>query len=215
LGDKLVAQLVDAGLVATYGDLYRLRIEDLEVLERMGRRSAEKLVAQIEASKERGLARLLNALSIRHVGETVAEVLAAQFGDVDRLSAALLDDLHETPEIGDIIAKSVYDFLHSEYGRAVIEDLRQLGVAMSAPSSHAAVDARLAGKTFVVTGTLARRSRDEMHELIKWHGGKVSSSVSAKTHFVIAGEEAGSKLAKAKSLGVPVISEDDFDAMLE
>jgi DNA ligase (NAD+) len=195
--------------------LYRLRIEDLEALERMGRRSAEKLVAQIEASKDRGLARLLNGLSIRHVGETVAEVLAAQFRDIDRLSAASLDDLHETPEIGDIIARSVYDFLHSEFGRAVIDDLRQLGVTLSALASQAAVDARLDGKTFVVTGTLARRSRDEIHELIKRHGGKVASSVSAKTHFVIAGEEAGSKLAKAKSLGVPVISENDFDAMLQ
>ncbi len=213
LGDKLVAQLVAAGLVATYGDLYRLREDDLTQLERMGAKSAQKLLGQIESSKQRGLARLLNALSIRHVGETVAQVLAQHFGEMERLTEASLEDLHATPEVGEIIARSVYEFLHSPYGKKVIDDLRAQGVVMREARREVA-SGPLVGKTVVVTGTLARRTRDEAHALIRRLGGKVSSSVSAKTDFLLAGSEAGSKLAKAQSLGIAVMSEDEFEKML-
>ncbi len=214
LGDKLVNQLVGSELVKTYGDLYRLTREDVVKLERMGPRSAEKLIAGIAASKDRGLARLLNAISIRHVGETVAEVLAKAFGDIDQLMAASVEQLCETEEVGEIIARSVFDFLHSDYGREIIRELRDAGVDMSTGSTSEPLGQELSGKTFVVTGTLARHTRDEIHDLIKRFGGKTSSSVSKNTDYLIAGADAGSKLAKAQSLGVTVISEDDFERLL-
>ncbi|MCA9263868.1 MAG: NAD-dependent DNA ligase LigA [Planctomycetales bacterium] len=220
LGDKLVEQLVTNQLVTSYGDLYRLTVKQLTQLERMGTRSAEKLVGAIEASKHRGLARLLNALSIRHVGENVARVLAAHYGTMDNLLAASQEELAKINEIGDVIAASVADFLRSESGQSIIGELRELGVQMQAEASTlasaaAAETGTLAGKTLVVTGKLTRFTRDEINALIQQHGGRASSSVSKKTDFVIAGENAGSKLEKAESLGVPVLSEDEFDAMLK
>jgi DNA ligase (NAD+) len=215
LGDKLVDQLVENGLVFAYGDLYRLTIEQLVPLERMGKKSAENLLAGIAASKDRGLARLLNALSIRHVGARVAAVLAESFGSMDELEKATVDRLAEINEIGEIIAESVYEFLHSEHGASIVEELRQLGVNMAARGKDAgAGEAAFAGKTFVVTGTLSKYTREEIHELIERHGGRASSSVSGKTDYLVAGEKAGSKLAKARKLGVPVISEADFEQML-
>jgi len=215
LGDKLVEQLVSGGLVSNYGDLYRLanRQEDLMALERMGKRSAEKLLDGIDKSRGRGLARLLNALSIRHVGTSVAKVLAEHFGSMDALRRATEQQLSEINEIGGIIAKSIYDFIHNDYGEATIEDLRGLGLIMEADRAAIAGDS-LSGKTFVVTGTLSRFTRDEIHELIQQHGGKASSSVSKKTDFLVAGEKAGSKLEKATKLSVAVISEDDFHSMI-
>jgi len=215
LGDKLVDQLVENELVSGYGDLYRLTLERLLPLERMGKKSAENLLAGIEASKDRGLARLLNALSIRHVGGRVSAVLAEDFGDIGELEKATVERLAEINEIGEIIAESVYEFLHSDHGASTVEELRQLGVNMEAPKKQAgASEAMFAGKSFVVTGTLTRYKRDEVHELIERHGGRASSSVSGKTSYVLAGEKAGSKLAKAKKLGVPVISETDFEQMI-
>jgi DNA ligase (NAD+) len=216
LGDKLVDQLVNDGLVRSYGDLYRLTLEQLMSLERMGRKSSENLLSGIEASKSRGLARLLNALSIRHVGARVSTVLAEHFGSMDRLMGASLEELSEVNEIGPVIAKSVYDYLHSEFGEATIEDLKSLGVNMEAPrTAAAAADGRLAGKTLVVTGTLSRYSRDEIEALIAQHGGRATSSVSKSTDYVVAGEKAGSKLAKAQELGVQVLSEDEFERLIE
>lgn len=215
LGDKLVDQLVSSKLVQTYGDVYRLTKEQLTSLERMGDRSAEKLLAAIDASRNRGLARLLNALSIRHVGETVAEVLANRFLNIDTLMSAPLEQLTATADIGPTIAQSVFDYLHGPYGRETIEDLRREGIKMGIDAAGGAVDSQLAGQTFVVTGTLEKYSRDQMHDLIKKHGGKTASSVSKKTHYLIAGENAGSKLDQAKSLGVHVISEHDLEAMLK
>jgi DNA ligase (NAD+) len=220
LGDKLVEQLVDDGLVRTYGDLYRLTLEQLVGLERMGKRSSENLLAGIEASKSRGLARLLNALSIRHVGNRVATVLAEHFASMETLREAEVEELSEINEIGPIIARSVYDFVRSDFGRQIIDDLAGLGVNMKSPrrARGANVDGAaagvLAGKTLVVTGTLPRRSRDDIEELITQLGGRPASSVSKKTDYVVAGEKAGSKLDKARELGVPVISEDEFDAMI-
>ncbi len=215
LGDKLVDQLVEKGLVRSYGDLYGLRADQLEQLERMGKKSAENLLRNVESSKNRGLARFLNALSIRHVGARVATVLAEHFGSMERLQRASIEELTAVPEIGPIIAQSVYDFLHSDFGRQTIEDLRRLGIKMEEEKVAEKVSPTLAGKTIVVTGTLKNYSREEIEGLIARHGGRPSSSVSGKTDFVIVGENPGSKLDKARQLGVPLLTEEEFEAMLK
>lgn len=213
LGEKLVDQLVERGLVRNYGDLYRLTAQQLMPLERMGKKSSENLLKHIAASKQRGLARLLTALAIRHVGTRVAEVLANHFGSMDRLCEAPVEELSRVPEIGPIIAQSVYDYLHSAYGRQTIEDLRALGVRMES-ERPAPVSKALEGKTIVVTGTLKNYSRSQIEALIARHGGRATSSVSSKTDFVLAGAEPGSKLEKAKALGVRVLSEEEFEKLL-
>jgi DNA ligase (NAD+) len=215
LGDKLVEQLVRDGLVRRYGDLYRLSLDQLVDLERMGRKSSENLLAGIAASKDRGLARLLNGLSIRHVGARVASLLARHFGDMDRLRAATAEELSRVQEIGPVIARSVYDHLHGDFGQDTIDDLASVGVNMETPTSErVSADGALAAKTVVVTGTLVKYKRDEIESLIARHGGRAASSVSKKTDFVVAGENAGSKLAKAQELGVRVLSEDEFEHLL-
>ena len=215
MGDKIVEQLVESKLVTSFGDLYRLQSEQLVKLERMGAGSAANLLRGIEASKERGLARLLNALSIRHVGATVSRILARQFQSIRRLRQATREELAAVDEIGEIIAASVFEFLQSDYGKATIEDLAGAGVKME--SLEAAADSgmqKLAGKTFVVTGTLAKYTRDEIKGLILRHGGKAASSVSGKTDFLIAGDKAGSKLEKAQKLGVKVLTEQEFESLI-
>ena len=216
LGDKLVDQLVGQGLLHNYGDLYRLETNQdrLLNLERMGRKSADNLLDGIDASRQRGLARLLNALSIRHVGTRVAAVLAENFASMDALLAASVEQLSEINEIGPIIAESVYGFLHGEFGAETIADLKQLGVKMESAESAGRRSRVLEGKTLVVTGTLVTYTRDQMKELIAQHGGRAASSVSKKTDFVVAGEKAGSKLAKAQALGIRVLSEEEFEQML-
>jgi DNA ligase (NAD+) len=216
LGDKLVDQLVDDGLVRGYGDLYRLSLDELMKLERMGQRSSEKLLHGIEASKTRGLARLLNALAIRHVGVRLATVLADHFGSMEALMEASEEELAEVHEVGEIIAKSVFQYLHSEYGAATVRELREQGLNMQSPRKPkpAGGEGKLAGKTLVVTGTLSKYTRDEIEELIARHGGRATSSVSKSTDYVVAGEKAGSKLEKAQSLGVRVLSEDDFEKLI-
>lgn len=214
LGDKLVDQLVGDRLVKSYGDLYQLTADQLIKLERMGKKSAENLLAGLAESKGRGLARLLNALSVRHVGQRVAQVLAAHFGSLEAMQQATVDDLSAVHEIGEVIAQSVYDYLHSDYGQSVVAELRAVGIDMTAPKK-AAASGLLAGKTLVVTGTLTKYSRDEIQDLISQHGGRAASSVSKKTDYVVAGDSAGSKLDKAKELGVPVLTEDQFEALLE
>lgn len=213
LGDKLVDQLVDSHLVQGYGDLYRLTAEQLESLERMGHKSAEKLLAGIAKSKSRGLARLLNALSIRHVGARVAAVLAENFGSMEALQQAGTEELSDTMEIGPVIAGSVHTFLASPAGRHTIADLASVGVDMTAPRKPRPTGP-LAGKTVVVTGTLIHYSRDEIQDLIARHGGRAASSVSKNTDFVVAGEKAGSKLDKARELGVQVLTEKEFETLL-
>jgi DNA ligase (NAD+) len=217
LGDKLVEQLVADRLVTRYGDLYRLTFEQLAELERMGKKSAENLLKQIEASKSRGLARLLNALSIRHVGNRVAAVLAEHFGSIEELQAASVDELSEVMEIGPVIAKSVHEFVHGDFGKETIRDLKQSGMDMTAPKKAAAATAQegpLAGKNLVVTGTLEKYKRDEIEELIATHGGRATSSVSKNTDYVVAGENAGSKLDKAQKLGIKVLNEAEFDQLI-
>ncbi len=216
LGEKLVEQLVDRGLVRSYADLYRLTASQLTALERMGAKSAENLLAGLEASKDRGLARLLAALAIRHVGNRVASILADRYPSIAELQRASVSELAEIPEIGPTIAASVHGFLNSEQGREVIDSLREEGISLEAPRPEAASTAgALEGKTFVVTGTLKGLTRDEAHRLIEQQGGRAASSVSKKTDYVLVGDKAGSKLDKARQLGIPILSEDQFLELLE
>lgn len=216
LGDKLVEQLVSSGLVGGFADLYRLEAGQIAKLDRMGSKSTENLMVGIQASKSRGLARVLNALSIRHVGVNVARLLANHFGTITALQTASVEQLAEIDEVGPIIAQSVSEFLQSDYGQGVLHALGAVGVAMESdqPGDPAALPkGGLAGKTLVVTGTLARHTREEMHTIIQQHGGRAASSVSQKTDYLVAGEKAGSKLAKAQKLGVTVLTEDEFELL--
>jgi DNA ligase (NAD+) len=216
LGDKLVNQLVDAELVNSYAALYGLTLQNLLTLDRLGQKSAENLLQGMEASKNRGLARVLNAISIRHVGQRVAQVLARRFGSAERLLLATETELAATDEIGPIIAKSVYDFCQSEEGRQIFEQLREAGVSLeSSEEDRVNQDGALAGKTIVVTGTLQQYSRDEIERLIERLGGRAASSVSKKTDLVVAGESAGSKLEKAKQLGIRILTEDEFRQLVD
>ena len=215
LGEKLVNQLVDSGIVDSLGELYSLTLDKLMSLERMGKKSAENLLHGIEASKTRGMTRVLNAISIRHVGQSVAQILARRFGSVDALSASDLETIGNTDEIGPIIAQSVFTFFKSEDGLELVRQLRAAGVSLHA-SPEDAVDAAgvFAGKSVVVTGSLSKYSRDEIERIIEQRGGRASSSISKKTDFLIAGEAAGSKLEKARALGVPVLTETEFDDLI-
>ena len=215
LGDKLVNQLVDQGLVQNFRDLYQLSVEELTKLERMGEKSAKSLVDGIAASRQRGLGRLLNAISIRHVGQRVARTLARHFRTIDAMQAASIEQLSSVSDVGAVIAQSVFDFLHSEEGKQIIEQLKDAGVVLEESGEEEVGDGLFTGKTFVVTGTLSKYSRDEIHEMIEKLGGKTSSSVSKSTHFLVAGEKAGSKLDKAKQLGITILSEGEFEAMTQ
>ncbi len=214
LGDKLIEQLVSAGLVKDYSDLYALTAEQLEPLDRMGEKSATALVQQIAKSRSRGLVRALNALGIRHVGPRVATLLCERFPTIDMLQRASADDLANVPEIGPTIAASVHEWLASPHGRRTIDGLRDAGVMLDVPAADRVSGGPLTGKTFVVTGTLANFSRQEAEEAIRKAGGRASSSVSKKTDYLVAGEEAGSKLATATKLGVAVIDEAAFKKLL-
>ena len=215
LGDKLVNQLVDGNRVGSLGDLYSLTLDKLMSLERMGKKSAENLLQGIANSKSRGMTRVLNAISIRHVGQRVAQILARRFGSMESLMVAELETIGSTNEIGPIIAQSVYDFFHSDDGLELIQQLRSAGVLLDATAEDAVDNSGVfAGKTVVVTGSLSKYSRDEIERLIEQRGGRAANSVSKKTDFLIAGEAAGSKLEKAQSLGVPVLTEAEFDALI-
>ena len=216
LGDKIVDQLVDGGIVETLPDIYRLTRGRLEALERMGDKSAANLVASIEASRKTTFARFLYGLGIRHVGETTAKDLARHFGGLERLMAATVEQLLEVADVGPIVARSVYQFLHEEHNIAVILALRAAGVDWAESDGQAAADPLpLAGKTFVLTGTLPTLGREDAKEMIESLGGKVAGSVSKKTDYVVAGAEAGSKLAKAESLGIALLDEAGLLALLD
>jgi DNA ligase (NAD+) len=217
LGTALVDQLVDAGLVRSIPDVYRQTLEQLLELERVGKKSAQNLLDGIAASKDRGLTRVLTGLGIRHVGEHVAELLARAFGDIDALMSASVERLARVEGISDERAESIHRFFQSNAGRKTIDDLRSLGVKLTEdapPEPAAGAKTSLAGKTLVVTGTLTRYSREEIESLIKELGGKATGSVSKKTHYVVAGENAGSKLDRARELGVPVLNEDEFEKLI-
>jgi DNA ligase (NAD+) len=210
IGEVLVDQLADAGLVKTFADLYRLKHEQLIGLERMGDKSVNSVLASIEGSRSRSLDRLLAGMGIRHVGNRVAYVLAIQFGSLDALAAATAEELSSVHEIGDVIAHSVYDFFHSAAGKKTISEIQSVGIDPKMEKPAASESLPLAGKTIVVTGTLPTLERKEAEDLIVKLGGKASGSVSKKTSFVVAGESAGSKLTKAKELGIEVIDEAEF-----
>lgn len=213
LGPAIIEQLVDAKLVRDFADLYELDVDTLAGLERMGKKSAMNLMEGIEASKSRPFSRLLNGLGIRHVGEHTAEVLAGHFGSMDRLMKASVEELTAVPEVGEVVAASVRDFFDTRENRELIRRLRDHGINMEERKPAASGPLPFEGKTFVVTGTLQNYSRDAIHERIKELGGRPSSSVSAKTDYVIAGEKAGSKLNKARELGVQILTEAEFERL--
>jgi DNA ligase (NAD+) len=216
LGEVLAEQLVSEKLVKDAGDLYSLTLEQVAALPRMAKKSAGNLLAQIEASKSRDLSNLIFALGIRHVGERTAGILAHELGSLDKLMSATVEELDAIPEIGLTVAESVHDWFDDEGNRALCDRLRAAGVQTEAArASGGTVDERFAGKQFVLTGTLSTLTRDEARALIEARGGRVNSSVSKKTDYVVAGEAAGSKLDKAQSLGVTVIDEDIFKGMVE
>ena len=214
LGDKLVEQLVETKMVQDYADLYSLNSSQLQTLDRMGTKSADKLVLEIAKSRDRGLVKVINALGIRHVGPRVATLLTEQFPSVDELCKASVEELAAIHEIGDIIAESVHDWFTSDYGRYVIGGLVSAGVAMEAFQSSAVGDGPLTGKTLVVTGVLESFTRQEAEAAIQKAGGRSSSSVSKKTDYVVAGDEAGSKLTKAENLGITILDDSQFKDIL-
>lgn len=217
LGDKLVDQLVDGGLVRTLPDLYKLGVMKLAALDRMADKSAQNIVAALEKSKQTTLPRFLFGLGIRHVGEATAKDLARHFGQIDRIMDAPEEQLLAVRDVGPVVARSIRTFFDQPHNREVVEQLRAAGVTWTEHEPSAAADAAtlpLFGKTLVLTGTLPTLSREEAKALIEEAGGKVAGSVSKKTHYVVAGEEAGSKLEKAQSLGVPVLDEAGLQALL-
>lgn len=212
LGEALIQQLLDSGLVRSIADLYTLNEEQLLKLERVGKKSSQSLLEQIERSKQAGLARLLMGVGIRFVGERTAELLAGAFGSMEAIAAAGREELEMVDEVGPKVAASIREFFENERNQALVERLRAVGVKMTAEKKQRS--AELAGMTFVLTGSFPTLSRDEAKAKIEAAGGKVSGSVSKKTSYVVAGEEAGSKLDKAQELGVPVIDEAGLLAMM-
>lgn len=216
LGDVLAIQLVEANLVKDVGDLYDLTLEQVAGLPRMAKKSATNLLEQIEASKSRDLANLIYALGLRHVGERTAGILAQHFGSLAALANATTEELDDIPEIGLTVAESVRDWFDDEGNRTLCDRLRAAGVRTElAKQSRVQLDERFAGKQFVLTGKMEGYTRDEARELIEARGGRVNSSVSKKTDFVIAGDDAGSKLDKATALGISVIDEVGFERMIK
>ncbi len=213
LGIAVVENLVKAGLVKTPGDLYFLHEEDVAELERMGKKSAQNLMAAIEKSKSQDLSRLLFAFGIRQVGQKAGKILARRFGSLDKLQAATEEELTAVDDIGAITAQSIVDWFASPQSQHLIARLKEAGVNMQAET--AGEDQRFAGKTFVLTGTLDRFTRAEATKMIEDRGGKAAGSVSKKTTYVVAGEAAGSKLRKAQELGVPVLTQEEFLALME
>ena len=215
LGEKLITQLVDRKLVQTLADLYRLDAATLASLERMGKKSAENLVAAIEGTKTRSLDRFLTGLTIRHVGTRSAEILAERFGTLEATEQATLSDFEATPGLGPVVAASVFDFFGRESSRQLLGDLRAVGVTPSLATPPAPPTGRLplAGQTIVITGTLPTRTRPEAEAVIKRLGGKVTGSVSKSTSMLLAGADAGSKLTKAQTLRIPIIDEAELDRL--
>ncbi|MBX5484426.1 MAG: NAD-dependent DNA ligase LigA [Myxococcaceae bacterium] len=213
MGEKLAAQLVSMGLVKTYADIYRLTLDQLLTVERLGEKSAQNLLEAIERSKHTTLRRFLYALGIRHVGEATAKALAEHFRDVRRLFTATVDELTRVKDVGPEMAQEIHDWFHNEANQRLVEDLLALGVDPKPPEE--VQGGVFTGKTVVLTGTLSQMTREAAKEEIERRGGKVSGSVSRKTDLVVAGEDAGSKLKKAQELGVKVVDEPAFLAMLQ
>jgi DNA ligase (NAD+) len=212
LGEALVNQLTERGLVKNVADIYKLTKGDLLGLERMGEKSAENVLSEIEASKKLPLERVIYGLGIRMVGERTAQFLAEHFGSLDAIMKASAEELEEVNEVGPRIAESIVEFFGDEHNRKLVGDLRKAGLTFAGQKKEKGI--KLAGKTFVLTGTLARHTRDEAKEMIENAGGRVSGSVSKKTDYVVAGSDAGSKLDKARELGVSVIGEEELERLV-
>lgn len=212
LGNKYIEQLITLGLVKDVADLYHLTREDFMQFERMGDKLADNLLNAISASKTNELSRFIFALGIRHVGERTAKLLADRFGSIERLQAATLEELTAIRDVGPVVADSLCTFFTAPANQAVLQRLKNAGVQPTSEERRG--DGRLNGKTFVFTGSLVRFSRDEAKRLAEQHGGNVTGSVSKKTDYVVAGSEAGSKLDKARNLGIPVLSEEEFMQLL-
>jgi DNA ligase (NAD+) len=205
MGDALVNQLTERGLVKNVADIYKLTKADLLSLERMGEKSAQNILEEIEASKRLPLERVIYGLGIRFVGERTAQFLAENFGSMEELEGAGVEELQDVNEVGPRIAESIVEFFSIAANRKLVEGLREAGLTLTGQKKRRGT--KLAGKTFVLTGTLAHFTRDEAKKMIEDAGGKVTGSVSKKTDYVVAGVDAGSKLDKAKELGVKVIDE--------
>ena len=208
LGPSLIEQLVDKKLVKTFADIYKLRFDQLVQLGRMADKSAANVMDSIEASKTRPLWRLIAALGIRNVGGQSAQILADEFGSLNKLKAATVEELTAIDQIGPVMAESIYEYLHNVDNVKVLEDMLDAGINPTAPKEKTSNS--LKGMTIVVTGTLNNFTRQQIEQMVKDHGGKTALSVSKKTILLVAGENAGNKLEKAQKLGVEIISEDQF-----
>lgn len=214
LGESIIGELIERKLITNIVDIYHLTFEEIASLKKNGKKFAQNMMDAIEESRHRDLYRLINALGIRHVGVKLAKSLAKTYESMDRLMNASYEDLMMKEEVGEIIAQSIYEFFRQEQTIDLIEKLKEAGLNMTVQKEEGADD-RFAGKTFVLTGTLENYSREEASNLIEKLGGKTSSSVSKKTDYVLAGEEAGSKLKKAQELGVTILSEEEFLSMIQ
>ena len=213
LGSAIVDALIEKGLVKSPGDIYDLTEDEISCLWKSGKTAARKLISAIEASKQQDLGRLIYALGIRQVGAKTGKILASHFGSMDALMDAKLDELTQVPDIGEVTGKSIWEWFRQEQSIHLIHRLREAGLNFTC--TRTVTDDRFAGKTIVLTGTLSRFTREEATEKIELFGGKTSGSVSKRTSFVVSGENAGSKERKARELGIPVLSEDDFLEMLK
>jgi DNA ligase (NAD+) len=214
LGEKIVDQLVDKGLVKDVADLYALKKEQVAALERMAEKSAQNLLEEVAASKKNSLARLIYALGIQFVGERTGQLLAEQFSSLEELAAAKQEELEQVPEVGPKVASSIVEFFSEPANRQLIKKLAKAGVHPTAEKREVKSD-KLAGKTFVFTGMLANRTREEAGAIVQQHGGKLSGSVSKKTNYVVVGTDPGSKYDKAKELGVTILNESEFEKLLD
>jgi DNA ligase (NAD+) len=210
LGIKIVEQLMNEGLISNVADIYELTKGDLEPLERFGEKSAQNIIEAINQSRQISLAKFLFALGIRHVGEETAIALANHFGSLDKVHKASLEELSKVPDIGEVVAQSIYNYFHDPKNLKLVTDLlRQIKIEKMEKAKQI-----LAGKTFVLTGSMETMTRDQAKEKIRNLGGDVSSSVSKETDYVVAGEEPGSKYDKAKKLGIKIIGEKEFIKMI-
>ena len=214
LGYKIVEQLIEKGLISNIADIYDLKLEDIASLKKNGKKFAQNLIDAIEESKNRDLSNLITALGIRHVGKKLAKVLARKYKTLDNLMSADVEELASKDDIGEVIAQSIHTFFNEEQTIDLINRLKSAGINTQSLQEESN-DTRFEGKTFVLTGALSKYSREQASDIIERLGGKTSSSVSKKTSYVLAGEDAGSKLTKAQSLGVTVISEEEFEEMIK
>ena len=214
MGEKIVERFIEEGLIRTPPDIFTLKEGDIAELERFGDTSAKKLIAEIEVRKNIPLAKFIMGLGIRHVGEETAINLANALGSLEAFIGADFEKLMQVPDIGEVVAKSIIEFLHEPHHRKEISEYLELGVKVQNPPKQK-LDGRFANKTFVLTGTMETMTRDEAKDVIRMRGGTVAGTVSKKTDYVVAGEEAGSKLDKARELEVKIIDEEEFRKMLK